>query len=48
MFDTRVALREISRILKPNGAFFLSVDIGGEPTPDERRFFRGKPFESSQ
>ena len=39
MFDTRVALREISRILKPNGAFFLSVDIGGEPTPDEPTVF---------
>ena len=39
MVDTGVALREISRILKPNGKFFLSVDIGGEPTPDEPTVF---------
>jgi SAM-dependent methyltransferase len=39
MFDTRVALQEISRILKSNGAFFLSVDVGGEPTPDEPTVF---------
>jgi hypothetical protein len=30
---------EISRILKPAGALFVSVDIGGAPTPDEPTVF---------
>ena len=33
------AVREISRILKPDGALFVSVDIGGAPTPDEPTVF---------
>ena len=32
-------VREISRILTPDGALFVSVDIGGEPTPDEPTVF---------
>jgi SAM-dependent methyltransferase len=30
-----LALKEIRRILKDDGIFYLSVDIGGTPTPDE-------------
>lgn len=30
-----VAIGELWRILKPNGHLFISVDLGGEPTPDE-------------
>jgi len=33
------ALRQIHRLLKPDGVFFLSVDIGGLPTPDEPTVF---------
>jgi SAM-dependent methyltransferase len=32
-------VREISRILRPHGALFVSVDIGGAPTPDEPTVF---------
>jgi len=32
-------VREISRILTPDGALFVSVDIGGVPTPDEPTVF---------
>jgi SAM-dependent methyltransferase len=35
MPNPAVALKEIWRLLKPNGALFVSVDIGGAPTPDE-------------
>lgn len=33
------ALTEIQRILRQGGLFFLSVDLGGEPTPDEPTVF---------
>jgi SAM-dependent methyltransferase len=33
------AISEIARILKPDGFFFLGVDIGGPPTPDEPSVF---------
>jgi SAM-dependent methyltransferase len=33
------ALTEIGRILTPGGALFVSVDIGGLPTPDEPTVF---------
>jgi SAM-dependent methyltransferase len=39
MRDPEEALKQIDRILKHDGAFFLSVDIGGEPTPDEPTVF---------
>ncbi len=39
MPDPRVALKEMSRILSDDGALFLSVDIGGDPTPDEPTVF---------
>ena len=39
MLKPQEALKQIERILKPNGTFFLSVDIGGEPTPDEPTVF---------
>jgi SAM-dependent methyltransferase len=39
MPDPAVALREMWRILRVDGALFVSVDIGGEPTPDEPTVF---------
>jgi SAM-dependent methyltransferase len=39
MPEPRVALNEIWRILKNGGALFISVDIGGVPTPDEPTVF---------
>jgi SAM-dependent methyltransferase len=35
MPNPALGLAQLWRVLKPNGTFFLSVDIGGEPTPDE-------------
>lgn len=35
MPEPKEALLQISRILKKEGLFYLSVDIGGQPTPDE-------------
>jgi hypothetical protein len=32
-------LKEIWRVLNQDGALFISVDIGGEPTPDEPTVF---------
>jgi SAM-dependent methyltransferase len=39
MMEPQVGLEEISRILKEDGLLFLSVDLGGEPTPDEPTVF---------
>jgi SAM-dependent methyltransferase len=39
MVDSEEGLRQMARILKPDGLFFVSVDIGGKPTPDEPRVF---------
>ena len=39
MLDSERGLDQIWRVLKPDGTLFLSVDIGGEPTPDEPRVF---------
>ncbi|HWP58447.1 MAG TPA: methyltransferase domain-containing protein [Candidatus Acidoferrales bacterium] len=39
MPDPRAALREMRRILRADGALFVSVDIGGEPAPDEPTVF---------
>jgi SAM-dependent methyltransferase len=39
MPDPQVALKEMSRILVNDAALFLSVDIGGSPTPDEPTVF---------
>ena len=39
MLDSRQGLKQIWRILKSEGLLFLSVDIGGEPTPDEPTVF---------
>jgi len=39
MPNPQVALQEMWRILNRNGALFVSVDIGGEPTPDEPTVF---------
>jgi SAM-dependent methyltransferase len=35
MPDPRQGLGQLWRVLKSDGVFFLSVDIGGDPTPDE-------------
>jgi SAM-dependent methyltransferase len=39
MPDPQLGLQEISRILKEESRLFLSVDLGGEPTPDEPTVF---------
>ena len=39
MPNPQVALKEMSRILINDGALFVSVDIGGSPTPDEPTVF---------
>src|SRR5688500_15470681 len=39
MSDPAVAVKEIWRVLNQDGALFSSVDIGGEPTPDEPTVF---------
>lgn len=39
MPDPSKALRQICRILRQDGLVFLSVDIGGLPTPDEPTVF---------
>jgi SAM-dependent methyltransferase len=39
MPDPRAALKEMSRILADDGALFVSVDLGGDPTPDEPTVF---------
>lgn len=39
MSKPELALEEIHRILKDDGFFFVSVDIGGAPTPDEPTVF---------
>jgi ubiquinone/menaquinone biosynthesis C-methylase UbiE len=39
MPEPHVALKEMSRILIKDGALFVSVDIGGSPTPDEPTVF---------
>jgi SAM-dependent methyltransferase len=39
MPEPETTLREIYRILKDDGIFFASVDIGGAPTPDEPTVF---------
>jgi SAM-dependent methyltransferase len=39
MPDPAVSVKEIWRVLNQDGALFVSVDIGGEPTPDEPTVF---------
>jgi hypothetical protein len=39
MPNPEVALREMWRILHDDGALFVSVDLGGAPTPDEPTVF---------
>ena len=39
MPDPAVVVKEIWRVLNHDGALFISVDIGGEPTPDEPTVF---------
>jgi len=44
MPNPAVALNEMRRILNHDGALFVSVDIGGEPTPDEPTVFSADSF----
>jgi SAM-dependent methyltransferase len=46
MHDPAVALKEMGRILNKEGALFLSVDLGGEPTPDEPTVFSSDSLEA--
>jgi ubiquinone/menaquinone biosynthesis C-methylase UbiE len=39
MLDPSITTKELWRILNKNGALFVSVDIGGAPTPDEPTVF---------
>lgn len=39
MPSPRLALKEMRRILRADGRLFVSVDTGGEPTPDEPSVF---------
>ena len=39
METPNVGVNQISRILKPGGLLYLSVDVGGPPTPDEPSVF---------
>jgi len=39
MLDPGITIKELWRILKPEAAFFVSVDLGGLPTPDEPTVF---------
>jgi hypothetical protein len=46
MHNPAVALKEMRRILNKEGALFLSVDLGGEPTPDEPTVFSSDSLEA--
>ena len=46
MHNPVLALKEMRRILNKEGALFLSVDLGGEPTPDEPTVFSTDSLEA--
>jgi SAM-dependent methyltransferase len=46
MHNPASALKEMGRILNNDGALFVSVDIGGEPTPDEPTVFSTDSLEA--
>ena len=46
MHNPARALKEVGRILNKEGALFLSVDLGGEPTPDEPTVFSADTLEA--
>jgi SAM-dependent methyltransferase len=46
MPDPRVGLDEICRILADDGVLFVSVDTGGDPTPDEPTVFSAESLEA--
>jgi len=46
MHNPAGALKEMGRILNKQGALFLSVDLGGEPTPDEPTVFSSDSLEA--
>jgi ubiquinone/menaquinone biosynthesis C-methylase UbiE len=46
MHNPAAALKEIRRILNKDGTLFLSVDVGGTPTPDEPTVFSADSLEA--
>jgi SAM-dependent methyltransferase len=46
MHNPAAALKEIRRILNKDGNLFLSVDLGGTPTPDEPTVFSAGSLEA--
>jgi SAM-dependent methyltransferase len=46
MHNPAGALKEMGRILNNAGALFVSVDVGGEPTPDEPTVFSADSLEA--
>jgi ubiquinone/menaquinone biosynthesis C-methylase UbiE len=46
MHNPAVSLKEMRRILNKKGKLFLSVDLGGEPTPDEPTVFSAESLEA--
>lgn len=46
MHNPARALKEMGRVLNKDGALFVSVDIGGEPTPDEPTVFSAGSLEA--
>jgi SAM-dependent methyltransferase len=46
MPDPRVGLDEMCRILADDGLLFVSVDTGGDPTPDEPTVFSAESLEA--
>jgi SAM-dependent methyltransferase len=45
MPDPAAALAELQRVLRPDGLLFLSVDLGGERTPDEPSVFSAQSLD---
>jgi hypothetical protein len=46
MHNPAGALKEMRRTLNKEGALFLSVDLGGEPTPNEPTVFSSDSLEA--
>jgi ubiquinone/menaquinone biosynthesis C-methylase UbiE len=46
MHNPAAALKEIQRILNKDGILFLSVDVGGTPTPDEPTVFSAESLKA--
>lgn len=46
MYNPAAALKEMQRILNKDGILFLSVDLGGTPTPDEPTVFSAESLKA--